>query len=99
VRGVAQQPIVFRAIGPDVGVAGALADPVLEVHDENGLLIAANDNWRSDQEAAITAANLAPGNDRDAALIIDLPVGNYTAVVRGTEGNTGVALVEAFALE
>ncbi len=99
VRGIAQQPLVFRAIGPDVGVADALANPTLDVHDENGALIAANDDWRSDQEAEITAAGLAPGSDLDAALIITLPLGNYTAVVRGTNGGTGVALVEAYALE
>jgi hypothetical protein len=99
VRGIAQQPLVFRAIGPDVGVAGALANPTLDVHDENGALIAANDDWRSDQEDEITAAGLAPGNDLDAALILTLPLGNYTAVVRGTNSGTGVALVEAYALE
>lgn len=99
VRGVAQQPIIFRAIGPDVGVSGALADPTLDVHDENGALVAANDNWRSDQEAEITAEGLAPGNDLDAALLVTLPLGNYTAVVQGKAGKTGVALVEGYALE
>lgn len=66
---------------------------------ETGSLVAANDNWRSTQEAEIAGAGLAPGNDLDAALILTLPLGNYTAVVRGTNGQTGVALVEAYALE
>ncbi|MEO6870979.1 MAG: hypothetical protein ABI233_02030, partial [Chthoniobacterales bacterium] len=99
VRGVSEDPVVFRAIGPDVGVSGALADPTLDIHDGDGSLVAANDNWRSAQEAEIAAAGLAPGNDLDAALILTLPLGNYTAVVRGTNGQTGVALVEAYALE
>ncbi len=99
VRGSAAQQMVIRGIGPDVGVAGALGDPALEVHDANGMLIASNDNWRSNQEAALRATGLAPGNDRDAALIATLPLGNYTAVVRGMNGKTGVALVEAYALE
>ncbi len=99
VRGISAQPIVFRAIGPDVGVSGALADPTLDIHDANGALIGANDNWRSSQETELTASGLAPGNDLDAALIATLPLGDYTAVVRGAGGATGVALVEAFALE
>ena len=69
------------------------------MHDENGVLVAANDNWRSDQEAEITAEGLAPGNDLDAALLVTLPLGNYTAVVQGKAGKTGVALVEGYALE
>lgn len=99
VRGAAAQPIVFRAIGPGVGVSGALPDPTLDIHDANGALIGANDNWRSDQEAELTASGLAPGNNLDAALIATLPLGDYTAVVTGADGTTGVALVEAFALE
>jgi hypothetical protein len=99
VRGISAQPTVFRAIGPDVGVAGALPDPTLDVHDADGTVIAANDNWRSNQETEITASGLAPGNDLDAAIIVTLSVGNYTAVVRGADEATGIALVEAFALE
>lgn len=99
VRGVSAQPIVFRAIGPDVGVSDALSDPTLDIHDGNGALIGANDNWRSNQEAELAASGLAPGSDLDAAIIATLPLGDYTAVVRGASGATGVALVEAFALE
>jgi hypothetical protein len=102
VTGLAAQSVLFRAIGPDLtlaGVANALADPTLELHDTNGTLIASNDNWKSNQQAQIEATGLAPGDDRDAAILARLQPGDYTAVVRGSGGTTGVALVEAYALE
>ena len=101
VTGLASQTVLFRAIGPDLssaGVANALADPMLELHDVNGTLITSNDNWRSNQQAQIEATHLAPGDDHDAALLARLQPGNYTAIVRGSGGTTGIALVEAYAL-
>lgn len=101
VSGLAPQTVLFRAIGPDLssaGVANALADPTLELHDINGTLIASNDNWRSNQQAQIQATGLAPGNDLDAAILMRLQPGQYTAIVRGSGGTTGVALAEAYAL-
>jgi hypothetical protein len=102
VTGLASQPVLFRAIGPDLtsaGVPNALADPTMELHDTNGTLIASNDNWKSNQQAQIEATRLPPGDDRDAAILLTLRPGNYTAIVRGSGGTTGVALVEAYALE
>jgi hypothetical protein len=63
-------------------------------------LIRSNHNWRSDQEAEIMATTIPPSNDLESALIEILP-GNgaaYTAIVRGVNGTTGVALVEVYAL-
>ena len=100
VRGDAPATILLRAIGPsltDLGVAGALADPVLELHDANGN-VTTNDNWRQNQEAAITATTLAPTNHKESAILATLTPGNYTAVVRGVGQETGVALIEAYAL-
>ncbi len=94
--------ILLRAIGPSLGaagVAGALLDPFLELRDENGLLLSANDNWRESQESDLTATGLAPSDDREAALVLDLAPSNYTAIVRGANGGIGVALVEAYDLE
>lgn len=102
VLGLAPQTILFRAIGPDLagsGIANPLADPVLELHDVNGALITSNDNWRSNQEAEIAATGLQPGNDSDAAIIATLQPANYTAIVRGAGNGTGVALVEAYAVQ
>ena len=50
VSGETDKTVVLRAIGPSlakVGVKGALADPVLELYDSGGILIAQNDNWNS----------------------------------------------------
>jgi hypothetical protein len=62
------------------------------------MLIASNDNWRSNQQAQSEATGLAPGDNRDAAILTRLRPGHYTAIVRGSGGITGIALVEACAL-
>ena len=98
VTGQASQKVIVRAIGPSLPVAGKLADPTLELHDGNGGLLAANDNWRSDHEAEIVATQIPPSNDLESAIVATLPPANYTAVVRGVSDTTGVALVEVYAL-
>lgn len=93
--------IVVRAIGPSLAAAGVtnpLRDPVLEVHDRDGNLIAANDDWKSSQ-SAIDATGLAPGNDAESAVVVTVPSGNYTAIVSGKNGSTGIALVEIYNLQ
>jgi uncharacterized protein (DUF1800 family) len=99
IYGTGQKNIAVRAIGPSLPVAGVLSDPILELYDATGAVVASNDNWRTSQETAIRAAGLAPRNDFDSALITTLPTGNYTAVVRGVNNATGVALVEVYDLE
>jgi len=47
----------------------------------------------------VKAALLQPQDSREAAVVLSLPVGNYTAIVRGKGGTTGVALVEAYRLQ
>ena len=99
VSGSASQRVVLRAIGPTLAsrnVQSPLQDPALELFDANGAPIAANDNWRSDQEAEITAAGLAPGDERESAIVRDLPPAAYTAIVRGASTTTGVGLVEIY---
>jgi hypothetical protein len=98
VAGQASQKVIVRAIGPSLPVAGKLADPTLELHDGNGGLLASNDNWRSDQEAEIIATTIPPSNDLESAIVALLPPANYTAIVRGVNNTTGVALVEVYAL-
>ena len=90
--------VIVRAIGPSLTVPGVLADPTLELHDGSGALIASNDNWRSDQEAEIIATGIAPSNDMESAIVRNLTPGNYTAIVRGVNSTTGVAVVEAYNL-
>jgi len=100
---IGNQPtkIIVRAIGPSLtraGIVSPLADPMLELRDGNGDLIAANDNWRSDDEANILATTLAPSDDLEAALVRNLAPGNYTAIVRGKNNATGIALAEVYQL-
>ena len=101
--GNGEYPIMeVRAIGPSLmssGVAAPLLDPTLELHDLNGALLASDDDWRDGQESAIQASGLAPSDDRESAIMASLGPGNYTAVVRGKNNTTGVALVEAYRLE
>jgi len=80
-------------------VAGVLADPTLELHNGSGALIASNDNWKDTQQAAIMATGKAPPNDSESAILQTLAPGNYTAIVRGKNNTTGVALVEVYDLD
>lgn len=100
-RGSASATVLLRAIGPslaNVGVANALQDPTLELHDGNGALMIFNDNWRDSQQAEIQARGLAPSNDLESAILATLPPGACTAIVRGFDNTTGIALVEAYEL-
>ena len=99
VVGQDSQKVLLRAIGPSLNLAGKLADPILELRDTNGELLASNDNWRTDQEAEIIATTIPPSNDLESAIVQILAPGNYTAIVRGVNGTTGVALVEAYGLD
>lgn len=93
--------IVARALGPSLAAAGIsspLPDPVLELRDAQGVLIASNDNWRNGQADALTAVGLAPSNDNEAAIFMRLTSGAYTAIVRGKGSTTGIALVEWYNL-
>jgi hypothetical protein len=93
--------IVVRGMGPSLtfnGVAGALVDPVLALHDSQGAIIQ-NDNWRERQEEAIIATGLAPSDPREAALLITLPPGNYTAILSEKNGVNGVGLIEVYNLD
>jgi hypothetical protein len=101
--GTANKKVIIRAVGPtlsDFGVPGALADPTLDLYQGNTLLLS-NDDWRnSTQQAEIAASGFAPNKDAEAAIIWTLTPGqNYTAIVRGKDGQSGVAVVEAFDLD
>ncbi len=110
VQGTQPKRVILRAIGPELsqyGVANAMADPTLELHDANGALIASNNNWQTtiiggiitgDQVQEIQNSGHAPGDPRESAIIADLPPGSYTAIVRGVNNTTGVALVEVYDL-
>lgn len=91
--------VLFRALGPSLaGVSNALQDPVLELHDADGSVIAFNNNWEDSQAAEISAAGIPPPNQNESAIVRSLAPGAYTAVVRGNDATTGVALIEAYQL-
>jgi glucose/arabinose dehydrogenase len=95
--------VVVRALGPSLaqsGIADPLADPTLEVRDNNGALIIANNDWQDDtsQAAQISANGLAPANRAESAVATSLVPGTYTAIVAGNGGGTGVGLVEVYNL-
>jgi hypothetical protein len=95
--------VVVRAIGPSLagyGVSGVLSDPTLTIYDSSGSVIASNDNWEVDPNAILLGKNgLTPPNALESALVLHLPAGAYTAIVRGANGATGNALVEVYHLD
>jgi autotransporter-associated beta strand protein len=107
IAGNQASPVIVRAIGPSLtqfGVANAMADPTLELHDGSGTTIAFNDNWKtrpdgSSQQAEIEATTIPPTNDLESALVRTLPPGNYTAIMRGLNNTAGVGLVEVYNLQ
>ena len=104
-RGGTSQRVVFRALGPSVKsggnpVPGTLQDPTLELHDSNGALLQSNDDWQTGPNATdIQNAGLAPSDSRESAILMSLPAGNYTSIVRGKDNATGIALSEAYKLD
>ncbi len=96
-----QGSVLLRALGPSLGtlgVANPLADPVLELFNADGTIVATNDNWQSTQQAAIEATGAPPSNVAEAAIVATLAPGNYTAVESGKNGGTGVGLIEVYNL-
>ena len=105
VSGGGPKKIILRALGPTLAqppfnVPNALANPLLELHASTGALITSNDNWGSAANAAaISSSGFAPPNNLESAVLTSLNPGNYTAIVRGVNNTTGVALIEAYDLD
>jgi hypothetical protein len=94
--------VLLRAIGPSLqnqlGNA-VLQNPFLELHDGNGATLVTNDDWKSAPNASeIQATGLAPSNDNESAILMPLGPGNYTAIIRGVNNSTGIAVAEAYKL-
>jgi hypothetical protein len=102
VTGSAQKTVVIRALGPSlgsVGVANVLPDPVLELHNSTGQLLASNDDWQQAANASDVPVSLRPQQSNESVLLTTLaPGASYTAIVRGKGGAAGVALVEVYDL-
>jgi large repetitive protein len=104
ITGTDPKKVIIRGIGPSLpGVAGALADPTLELH-QGSTTLATNDNWKindqtgQSQEADIQATTIPPANDLESAIVATLNPGAYTAILAGKNGGTGVGLVELYDL-
>jgi hypothetical protein len=110
VQGSGAKRVIIRALGPELtqyGVTEPLRNPTLELYNGNGDLIASNNNWVTtiiggvithNQIRDIMNSGYAPTNGLESAIIADLPPGDYTAIVRGVNDTTGVALVEVYEL-
>jgi hypothetical protein len=102
VGGNVGRKIVIRALGPSLADFGLtpLADPTLELHDATGAIIASNDNWADTQETEIVDAGLAPTDPLESAILMTVPPGSYTAIVRGNRTDTttasGTTLIEIY---
>ena len=93
--------VMVRALGPSLmqfGIAGALADPTVALHDGQGALIAFNDDWRDADERIIEATGIPPSNEKESAILATVAPGGYTVIVRGKDNMTGVGLVEVYNL-
>ena len=106
--GEAPKRVILRAIGPSLGpglgiptaaLDAVLQDPVLELLDGSGSLMALNNNWRDTQEAEIRATTIQPNHSLESAIVTTLPPGAYTAKVSGRGGTSGVGLVEVYDLQ
>jgi hypothetical protein len=94
--------VMVRALGPSLANQGVtdpvLADPAVTLF-RDGVEIARNDNWQTSNNAgAMTASGIAPTNANEAAILVRLEPGAYTAVVNGANNGTGVALVEVYGI-
>jgi hypothetical protein len=103
VTGTDPKRVIIRGIGPSLsGIAGKLADPVLELHQGNTTLTT-NDNWRfrpdgSSQQAEVEATTIPPMNDLESAIVVTMSPGSYTAILADKNGGTGIGVVEVYDL-
>ena len=102
VTGTAPKKVIIRAIGPSIGLADQLADPILELHDSLGATLASNDNWQdSPSKQAIIDSTIPPSDPLESAMVVTLPANNagYTAIMHGVNNGTGVGVIQAYDLD
>jgi hypothetical protein len=83
------------------GISNALPDTTLQLRDQNGVIVRENDDWRTDPQQAqeLTDIGLQPSDDLEAALIVTLQPGQYTAQVRGKNESSGIGVVQVYFLQ
>jgi hypothetical protein len=102
--GDADARIAVRGVGPSLaqfGLNPVLSDPTLELHDSNGTLLVANDDWLADPAAAalLTGNGLGLSDPKEAGIFSSLPPGAFTAILAGKNGSVGIGLVEIYNLK
>ncbi|MBT5901325.1 MAG: hypothetical protein HOH58_04365 [Opitutaceae bacterium] len=103
VSGADPKNMLIRAVGPGlerfIG-SGVLRDPLLKIFDGDSNLVATNDNWSPSLQPSfdLTGAFAIDNLSLDAAMVVTLPPGAYTAQVSGADGGTGQAIVEIYEL-
>jgi hypothetical protein len=95
--------VAVRGLGPSLsqfGLTNLLADPTLELHDGNGAVLIANDNWTDDSAAAdlLSANGLALADAQESAVFTMLPAGQFTAILAGKNGGIGIGTIEIYNL-
>jgi len=92
--------VVVRALGPSLQQGGlaALSDPSLTLFNSDGQALASNDNWQdnANQAQQLQTLAIAPPHPAESAILATLPPGNYTAIVSGKSGGTGIGLIEVY---
>jgi hypothetical protein len=101
IAGAMKKKAIVRGLGPSLKingapVAGTLADPTIQLRKADGTLVAANDDWKTTQQTEIEASGLAPADNREAAISASLDPGNYTVLLSGKQGASGIGLVEIY---
>ncbi len=93
--------ILVRGLGPSLssfGITNPLPDPVLELHDASGALLASNNDWQDSQATAISSTGLNPSNSKESAILTNLHGGAFTAILGTATGAPGTAVVEVYNL-
>ncbi len=101
ISGEQPKTVLVRAKGPslaDFGVPGVLNDPLLQLFSGQNLLDS-NDSWQAHSNSGQIPTNLRLTNDNEAAILVTLNPGAYTAIVSGAGGTTGIGLVEVFEVQ
>jgi hypothetical protein len=102
VNGTTAKKVLIQAVGPSLSIGGLLADPTLQLI-KDGQVVRENDNWETGNDRALMidaasrsgATGLAAGG-KDAAILVNLNPGTYTAVVTGVGSSTGIALINVY---
>ena len=99
--GSSETRVLIRGIGPSLAsfFPNALENPTLELRNADGSLIRENDDWRDSQEAEIQGTTIPPSNNLESGIVASVGNGNYTAILRGKDNTTGVAVVEVYNLQ